>query len=114
MNTTHSQTVQQECSSVQRSGSQKQLFESLLNRDGGLQTETGASSPTNSLATLDKSRNRAASVGWWWSWRLAAMRCQKLWSQLRRLMYTTPSWEAKVEFPGEALTHAYATTMEAT
>jgi hypothetical protein len=37
----------------------------------------------------------------------------KLWLQLRRLLYTTLSWEAKVELPGEAFTHTYATTTEA-
>ncbi len=37
----------------------------------------------------------------------------EFWSQLRRLLYTIPSWEAKVRIPGEAFTHTRATTTEA-
>jgi transposase len=43
---------------------------------------------------------------------LPAMRCKAVWSQPKRLLYTTPTREAKREIPGEAFTHPHAATTE--
>jgi hypothetical protein len=37
----------------------------------------------------------------WRAGKVSAMRCPKPWSRSRRLLYTTESWEAKMEIPAQ-------------